>query len=161
MSDTLFEGMEDAKVFEGGTYLTDGIYPDLEVLKVVSYKNRKGIGGFRVELKVIESKGEKALPPGTACAYITTKSQEGFLGNVKGVLQKMATEMSFQNGGGVVPVTEITQDFATMAVSEAQPLKGLHLSAQAQTIITKAKGLPFTKIEFSPKSPGPVVARAS
>lgn len=160
MADEMFAGLEGAQVFEGGTYLTDGVYPDLEVTKVVSYKNRKGIGGFRVELKVIESKGEKALPPGTQCAYITTKSQEGFLGNVKGVLQKMATELSYQQGGGVVPVTEITQDFATMAVSEAQPLKGLHLTAQATTITTKGKGLPFTKIEFSPKSPGPV-ARAS
>ena len=158
MADEIFSGIEEAQVFEGGTYLTDGVYPDLEVLKVVSYKNRKGIGGFRVELKVIESVGEKALSPGTQCAYITTKNQEGFLGNVKGILQKLATEMSFNQGGGVVPVDQVDKAFAEMAVSEAQPLKGLHLKAQAQTILTKGKGLPFTKIEFSPKSAAPARA---
>lgn len=143
----LFDGLETAVPGQGGVYLTEGLYSDLEILALKSIKNRKGINGFCAELLVHESSGPNALMPGTKCAWMTMQDKDSFLGAVRGFLRVTMSEMA----KAPVPLAEIDKDTAEMAVSEENPFKGLRIKAQATNVLTKAK-TNFTKVEWEPKS---------
>lgn len=143
----LFDGMSEAVPGQGGVYLTEGLYPDLEVLAFKSIKSRKGINGFVAEVLVHESSGPNALMPGTKAAWMSMADKDSFLGSVRGILHMATIEL----GGAVIPLAEIDAATAELAVSEANPYKGVHLKAQATNVLTKAK-TNFTKVEWSPKS---------
>lgn len=143
----LFDGMETAQPGQGGVYLTEGLYPDLEVLAFKSIKSRKGINGFVAEVLVHESSGPNALMPGTKAAWMSMADKDSFLGAVRGILHMATIEL----GGAVLPIEEIDAATAELAVSDQNPYKGVHLKAQATNVLTKAKTT-FTKVEWAPKS---------
>lgn len=144
---SLYDGIEDAQPGIGGVYLSDGLYGDLEILALKSIKNRKNIHGFCAELMVHASTGQNALMPGTKCAWMTMANRDSFLGDVRGFLRMAMSEMA----GSKIELKDIDRDAAELATSDENPLKGIHIKAQATQVKTRAGG-DFTKVEWSPKS---------
>lgn len=146
---SLFDGMENAEPGKGGVYLSEGVYPDLEVLAIKTIENRKKIRMFCVELLVHKSEGPKAMPIGTKCAWMVKSTSDQFLGTVRDFLRHSASELYKKE----FPLSEIDGPTAELATGDTQPFAGVHLKAQATQIEIKSnKGNYFTKVQWSPLS---------
>ena len=65
----LFQGIEDAEIFEKGKYLAGGFFGKLECLRVLTKETIKSGTGFIVEFKVIESNMIEEHPVGSRATW--------------------------------------------------------------------------------------------
>lgn len=133
----MFEGIDEARMSEGGVYFKQGAYT-VDVVACKAMTNRRKIGTFIVECEVVESTCPD-LPPGSACSQVITLDKEPALGNIK---QFIATAM------GCTP-KDVTKQSVALVVSEGNPLKGTRLKLSCQNIKTTA-GKDFTKHTWKP-----------
>lgn len=142
----LFQGVENAIPSNGGVYITEGIYPDIEVLGHKVIVSRKKETMFVLEGLVHASSGPKALQPGTKFAWMLKANNDAFLGNVR-AHAKACAEALYKEA---VPLADVDESACELMVSPEQPFKGVRLKAQATNIQTKAM-TPFTKVEWDPR----------
>jgi len=143
----LFSGIEDAKEYAGGVYLSEGVYNDLEIVGVKTLITRKKEEMFCVEVLVHESVGPKAVMPGVKAAWMCNKKHDAFLGNVLSFMRPCASEKYQQP----VQTGDISEEDMELAVSSENPYAGTHMKAVAVNIKTRSGG-DFTKVEWQPKS---------
>ena len=77
----VFDGIEQAKISEGGNYLKPGDY-DLEIVKTTTGRTRKGVEFFSVQLKVVGAP-EDTHQIGEFVDWYNGKDKDGFLPNIK------------------------------------------------------------------------------
>jgi hypothetical protein len=134
----LFSGIKEAKPSQGGTYLEAGIYQSrIDACK--SGKARDGIGFFVVELEHLQSNNPHH-PAGSRVSWMVKLDPsylETALGNIK----------TFLAVAGDCDESEVDEAGTELAVSAANPLKGVVLNISATNIKTKA-GKDFTKAMF-------------
>jgi len=136
----IFDGIGNAQYFEGGKYVTPGLYK-AEIQKVKQAKTRNGRPFFVVEMKVLESSNLKEHPIGTDFSWMVMLDQDAALGNIK----------HFISVASDTPINEIQASDAEDAVSEANPLGGIEIRLTAVNIKTRAQK-DFTKVRFLPAS---------
>lgn len=132
----LFTGIDKAQYFEGGKYITPGLFL-VEIEKVKNDKTRKGRPFFVVEMKVLESSNLKDHPVGTSMSWMVMLDQDAALGNIKHFLT-IACD---------VPENDVDEALATEACGEDNPLRGTKLRVSAVNILTREKK-DFTKVKF-------------
>jgi hypothetical protein len=135
MNTGMFEGIEGARVSEGGVYFKPGVYK-ARILAVKALKDRKGVGTFVVECELLES-SEPMLPAGTIASWVVKLDKEPALGNIK----------SFAAAANGVQPKDVTAKAIELIVSEGNPLKDTILKVSAQNIKTKS-GSDFTKVTW-------------
>jgi hypothetical protein len=135
----LFSGIERAQVSEGGTYLREGVYPELEVIEFKSGRTRKGDDFCVIKVDVVQSIGANANPIGMPADIMIMMRWDGALGHIKGFL------------AAAVPcaLQDITAEGVEEAIGPSQPLAGQKVSAEATNVETKSGGT-FTKVRFYP-----------
>ena len=134
-NDSMFDGIESARVSEGGVYFKPGAFK-VRILGVKALKDRKGVGTFVVECELIES-SEPSLPRGTVTSWVVKLDKEPALGNIK-AFAAAAT--------GSTP-KEVTAESIKLIVSEGNPLRDTIMKASASNIKTKS-GADFTKVTW-------------
>jgi hypothetical protein len=130
-----FDGIEGARVSEGGVYFKPGAYK-ARILSVKALKDRKGVGTFVVECELLES-SEAALPKGTVCSWVVKLDKEPALGNIK----------SFAAAANGVQPKEVTAKAIELIVSAGNPLRDTVMKVSASNIKTKS-GSDFTKVTW-------------
>lgn len=140
---SLFSGIKDAKMSEGGTYLKPGAYPEIEVLGFKAGRSRKGEDFVVASLKIGPgATGPECNPPGSVADWMVMMKHDSALGNVKAFLAAVA---------GCSP-GEIDEEVAEASLGEEQPLAGLKVSADASEITTRSGGK-FTKVRWYAHQP--------
>ncbi len=164
----VFDKIREAEASKGGLYFSQGVYEDLEILGVKLIKARSGPDLFIVETLVIKSSGgytdaeiaadpkrgtidakRKVIGAGMKPAWTVKMSLDNALGDIK-----VFTARAFN-----IPETDVDPAGMAAVISDAQPLKGYHLSAVMFDITTK-KGGNFTRADWKHLS-GPVKAPAA
>jgi hypothetical protein len=135
----LFSGIEKAQISESGTYLREGVYPELEVVEFKAGRTRKGEDFVVVKVNVVQSIGANANPAGGTADVMIMMKWDAALGHIKGFL------------AAAVPcaLQDITADGVEEAIGPSQPLAGQKVSAEATNVETRAGGT-FTKVRFYP-----------
>lgn len=149
----LFSKISEAKVSEGGNYLTAGVYR-LEITKVITKLLRSNKHAFIVEFRVMESDNPKHRV-GADVTWMVTFDKEPALGNIK---QFIATACGSTD---LDAVDEATAELVCVEEGEnAQPLKGKFVRASAVDILTR-RNTPFTRVKFILDSEGSANAAAA
>ena len=142
---SLFKGIEEAKVSEGGSFLTEGIYPELEIVEFKAGQSRKREDFVVVKCKVVQSTGPSAAPVGALVDWMVMLRWDGALGHVKGFLAAACG----------IDVSEVDEAGTEAAIGEEQPLRGMKISAEARNVVTKSGGT-YTKVRWYPHDPAAV-----
>jgi hypothetical protein len=141
---SLFDGIEDAQVGQGGVYFLPGIYK-VRILKCITLKSRKREDLFIVECEVIESDVPERKP-GSKASWIVNFKQDAALGNIKGFI---AAATGIDPGDTARVNEEVTLDVCEYAVSDENPLAGSVLGLVAVNKKTRA-GTDFTLHMWEP-----------
>ncbi len=136
----VFGGIKEAKFSEGGNYLKEGVHR-LQVEACKHIKTLAGIDSFVVEFKILESSNPAHLPGSLCSQMIQIKPNTPALGNIKQFLMVALGKETTED--------MITEEVLLYTVSEANPLKGRIVRADAHNIMTK-KNTPFTKVRYMP-----------
>jgi hypothetical protein len=145
------DGFNSADSGGGGVYFkAPGLYL-CKVSKVKVDRAQAGFPYFLMEFECIES-SHPDIKEGMTVSWMATLKNETFKAtfwsNVKG-----AVLAAVQHSNPQISAPEITDAVLQQVCSEAQPLTGSLVRAQASDIRTKA-GNPFTKVVFSPAPRG-------
>ena len=140
------DGFNGSDAGGGGVYFkAPGLYT-CEIIKVKVDRAQAGFPYFLMEFKCVES-SHPDIPAGMIVSWMATLKNETFKAtfwsNVKG-----AVLAAVQHSNPQITATEITDAVIAQVCSEAQPLTGSLVRAQASDIRTKV-GNPFTKVVFS------------
>jgi hypothetical protein len=135
-NENMFDGIEGARVSEGGVYFKPGAFK-ARLLSAKALKDRKGVGTFVVECELLESSDHANLPPGTMCSWVVKLDKEPALGNIK----------AFAAAATGVQPKEVTAKAIELIVSEGNPLRDTVMKVSASNIKTKAGG-DFTKVTW-------------
>jgi len=142
----LFDGIGNAAIGQGGTYLKSGHNYLLEIVKCFMKQGRKGDVFFIAEFMVHES-DDLSIPPGFTASWTANFSQhDAALGNVLWLLGA-ANGIDVRDEARLK--SEITTAVAEFAVSAQNPLKGRMVEVETHEIKTRA-GSPFTKHMWKP-----------
>jgi len=142
----LFAGIKDAQVGSGGVYFQPGKYI-VELLKVFVMRGRNKEDFFIAECRVVESDNVKH-PVGHKASWVVKLSQDMAMGNIKGFI---AAANDIDPHETETVNEEVTEEVVEYAVSDDNPLAGVHVGLQCTTIITKKEKKEFTKHEWSPE----------
>jgi len=140
----LFDGIENAKVGQGGVYFLPGKY-QVELDKVFAMQSRKREDLFIAECMILESDNSERKP-GTKASWIVNFKHDAALGNIKGFL---AACNGIDPADQVKVDEEITSDVCEYAVDDENPLAGTRVNLVAVQKETRA-GNPFTLHIWSP-----------
>ncbi len=141
----LFAGIDEAQVGSGGVYFQPGKYV-VELLKVFVMRGRNNVDFFIAECRVVESDNEKH-PVGHKASWVVKLGQEMAMPNIKGFIAA-ANEIDPHDDETVN--AEVKAEVVEYAVSDDNPLAGIHVGLQTTIIITKKEKKEFTKHEWSP-----------
>ena len=126
------EKIKEARVSEGGVYVTPGVYL-VEIDKIKTGKPRLGGDNFIVTCKILASNNAER-PVGSTMDWYVDMKHEPSPGNVK----------AFVMAAAGCSEAEVTPEIIMSIVGTAQPLKGRKVHLTATNIKTKA-GKDFTK----------------
>jgi hypothetical protein len=148
----IFDGIGNAQYFEGGKYLTPGLYK-AKIVKVKQAMTRNKRPFFVVELNIQESSSLKEHPIGSDASWMVMLDQDAALGNIKHFIS-VASE---------TPIDQVQAADAEDACSEANPLADVEIRCSATNIKTKSSGYTkdFTKVKFMPASTSAADAAAA
>ena len=153
----ILDGLNDAKVFEQGQFLSPDAHYELQVDKILAKKTRKSGTCFIVEATVLKSTSEKD-PVGSKrtwlqkldpvdVAFPAIKSfMYALLGyNFQGVdkefcVKNIDPQLTKEDGTGLTD----------QALSDKQPFKGRKVGVDTVQVKTVGKGLNFTRHNFFP-----------
>ncbi|KKN75949.1 hypothetical protein LCGC14_0375060 [marine sediment metagenome] len=141
----LFTGIDEAQVGSSGVYFQPGIYV-VELLKVFALRGRNEVDFFIAECQVVESDNEKH-PVGHKASWCVKLSQDMAMPNIKGFI---AAVNGIDPHDDETVNAEVTSDVVEYAVSDDNPLAGVHVGLQTTMITTRKEKKPFTKHEWSP-----------
>lgn len=129
----IFSGIEEAKATEGGAYLKPGVY-DVEVVRVVTGKTRKGDPFFAVDVRILGTNNPEHRIGETA-SWFVSMSWEPSLGNIKAF-----AVACLSSEGAIDPnsITEKVMDGLTDKGGEA--IVGTRLKVQVTLVSTKSGG---------------------
>lgn len=140
MSDSIFDGIENARASMEGNYVRPGEYN--AVINAVKLTENFAKEKFlAVELKITkvidndEGRGHKL---GEETTHLMKVANVSFLGNFK---QFAASTL------GVLP-EEVGKAEADRITSDEQPLAGIEIALRARQIMTKKTKQPFTKVVY-------------
>jgi hypothetical protein len=141
------DGFNTVDAGGGGIYFkSPGLYL-CSIAKVKVDRAQAGFPYFLVEFECIESSHDD-IRPGMRVSWMATLKNETFKAtfwaNVKG-----AVLAAIQTQRPGTTANDITDAVLAQVCSEAQPLTGIRVRAQASDIRTRT-GNPFTKVVFSP-----------
>jgi hypothetical protein len=132
----IFDGIEKAEYFEGGKYVSPGLYL-AKIDKVKQAMTRKKRPFFVVEMTVLETSNPKDHPVNDGMSWMVMLDQDAALGNVK----------HFISVASDTPLDQVQASDAEDACGEDNPLSGVTLRISATNIKTKADK-DFTKCRF-------------
>ncbi len=147
----LFAGIDDAVVGSGGVYFQPGIYV-VELLKVFAMRGRNKEDFFIAECRVVESDNEKH-PVGHKASWVVKLSQDMAMPNIKGFI---AAVNGIDPHDDETVNEEVDEAAVECAVSDDNPLAGVHVGLQTTIIQTKKEKKDFTKHEWYPVDQPPV-----
>lgn len=78
----LFDGINNAKPSQGGSYFKAGLYPRIRILRVKITTARTGDVFYAVETEIVESQ-VKDCPAGMKASWLCNKRHDNFLGDVR------------------------------------------------------------------------------
>ena len=161
---SMFNGIGEATIGQGGTYFLDGHY-SVELMRVFMLKTRDRKDLFIAECKILESDNEKR-PVGSKASWCVNMGLDAALGNVKEFLaacygadprspEQVKQAFTDQQGRDTTVAT------AEYSVSDANPMAGVKVRLEAFTKEKKTKkGEYFTVHVWSPYSAVPAAAQA-
>jgi len=132
---SLFNGIRDAKVGQGGVYFLPGLY-EVEIQKVHTLVSRKREDLFIVEAKILESNNPDRAP-GSSASWLVNFKQDAALGNIKGFI---AACNGIDPADEVRVNDEVDEDVCEYVVSEENPLAGTRVKLEAVMKKTKSGG---------------------
>ena len=144
---SLFEGIEEAQVGQGGVYFLPGKYV-AKILKCITLKSRKREDLFIVECEVVESDVPERKP-GTRASWIVNFKQDAALGNIKGFI---AAANGINPGTEDLVREEVDSEVCEYSVSPENPLAGILIRLVAVNKKTRAGG-DFTLHLWEPYEP--------
>ncbi len=139
--DDPFDRIGGANVSKGGVYPLPGVYPVVQVDKLVMKKNRNNEDIFIAELDILQSNVPERVA-GSSMSWICnlTKHKDMAPGNVRGfiaALMNVATE-------------QVGSNEARIACGPGNPCHGRLVRLEAVNIKTKNTGNDFTKCNWQP-----------
>jgi len=140
MSESIFDGIESAKVSNEGNWVRPGRYT-ATVVAVKMVKKFNGEQFVAIELKiasVLDDEGGIGHKVNEDVTHLLKVSNPSFLGNFK---QFASTALGCES-------SDLGKKDADRITSDEQPLAGIDVSLTARQITTK-KGSPFTKVMYS------------
>lgn len=147
MSDSIFDGINNAKVTNTGNWVRPGRYK-AEINGVRMTKKFNGDQFVAIEMVITEvfddggdgqdGKALKGHKVGEEVTHLLKCSQPSFLGNFK----------QFASAALGCNPDEVGKAEANRITSDEQPMAGIDILLNAQTITTKA-GNPFTKVTYA------------
>jgi hypothetical protein len=141
---SLFDGIEDAQVGQGGVYFLPGKYL-VKVLKCITLKSRKREDLFIVECEILESDCPDRKP-GSKASWIVNFKQDAALGNIKGFI---AAANGIDPGDESSVKEQVTMDICEYVVSDENPLAGTPVGLVCVNKKTRA-GSDFTLHMWEP-----------
>lgn len=141
---SLFDGIEDAQVGQGGVYFLPGKYL-VKVLKCITLKSRKREDLFIVECEVVESDVPERKP-GSKASWIVNFKQDAALGNIKGFI---AAANGIDPGDESAVNEQVNLEICEYVVSDENPLAGTLVGLVAVNKKTRA-GSDFTLHMWEP-----------
>lgn len=141
---SLFDGIEDAQVGQGGVYFLPGKYL-VKVLKCITLKSRKREDLFIVECEILESDVPERKP-GTKASWIVNFKQDAALGNIKGFI---AAANGIDPGNESAVNEQVNMDICEYVVSDENPLAGTPVGLVCVNKKTRA-GSDFTLHMWEP-----------
>jgi hypothetical protein len=141
------DGFNNADAAGGGVYFkAPGLYL-CSISKVKVDRAQAGFPYFLMEFECVESSHED-IRPGMRVSWMATLKNETFKATFWANV-KQAVLAAVQNRNPAASANDITDAVLAQVCSEAQPLTGIRVRAQASDIRTRT-GSPFTKVVFSP-----------
>lgn len=138
----IFKGLKDAKAAQGGNYERIGHYLE-RIDKVKTDTSRKGAEFLAIEktvVRVIDNAQGKGHTLGESVTHMFTMKKEyaeTTLGNIKAMIAAILA----------LPPDQVTDEVGEMISSERQPLAGMLIEVNNQTITTKKMTL-FTQVRY-------------
>lgn len=143
----LFSGFSESKaVTGGGVYLNSGHRYRLKIERISFYDGRNG--EFLIHEFMIVESDDPTRPVGTGASWLVKYGTDMTFPNFKAFL---AAANGIDPGDQAGIEREITDEVAELAVSEAQPLRGMLVDVSVVEVTTK-KGTPFSKHVWKPVS---------
>lgn len=135
----VFDNIGGAQYFEGGKYISPGLYK-AKIVKVKQAATRQKRPFYVVELNILESSNLKDHPIGSDASWMVMLDQDAALGNIK----------HFISVASDTPIDDVQSADAEDSCSEANPLGGTEIRLTATNIKTKSSGYTkdFTKVKF-------------
>lgn len=145
----LFDGIENAKPTEGGVFLREGVYEEIEILGIKVGRTRKGRDFFVVEGKILKATGPQANPVGSQASWMEMLDRDNALGSVRAFVAALCG----------CELDEVDEKAVSALVSKDQPGVGGVIKAEASMVKTRAGG-DFTKVRWTHVKPPPALAAA-
>lgn len=131
---SVFSGIENVKISEGGNYLKPGDY-DLEIVKVTVGVTRKGVQFFSVQFKVCGAP-EDTHQIGEFVDWYNGKDKDGFLPNIK----EWARAVLQNTSEVLVQESDITEEVMNALVADnGEACRGMKLRCRVVLKPIKSK----------------------
>lgn len=146
---SLFDGIEDAEIYERGVYMSGGFDGEVEILKTIQNRSRKGDDAFIVDMRIV-SGGTQKDPNGAKRSWYV-KHNDSFHGNVKVWAAAIMGYESSDKEGIAEKVAPRLKNLLLKAVANPEDNKfiGRRVHLVTATIETRAGG-EFTRHDWSP-----------
>lgn len=129
-------------------FLGVGVYPELEIERVIQGKSFAGEDFFKVVVKVIKSEGALASAPGMSVCQIIKKDKFGYY--KKDILRFAAAALN-------EPANTLTKTMVDEMTAADQPAKGVKLRA----VVTPKEGTIYTNVRWAPLENIPAAVAAT
>ena len=147
----IFDGLNTAKLYENGTYLSDDFNGKLRVEKILVKDTRAGFKGFIVECTVTETNNEKDSIGSKRSWFQKMNPAETAWPAIKGFMYAMLGYDYSKDKEFITSTIEPQLDKLTDgAISDKQPFTGRIVAVQTQGITTKTNQKHFTRHNFYP-----------
>lgn len=141
---SIFAGIKNATTTNGGNYLRPGTH-ELELLKLMQGRTRKGVDFIAADFRVLSSTNEDH-PVNSTVNYFAGADKDGFLSNVK----SLALAILSAHAGENVSDSSIDEEVMNELLADnGSSVSGARINADAFLVDTR-RGGKFTKIVWSP-----------
>ena len=150
----IFQGINDAEIFERGKYLEGGFRGRLECVRTLNKETRQSGTGFIVEFKVLESNMPDEHPVGSKCTWFQSlKNKTVAFPSIKEWAAAMAGYASHDVDGIEAEVAPHLADTLMQAVENETDNVFTGCAVRVETTMIKTRNdRDFTRHVWSPAS---------
>lgn len=146
---SMFDGIEDAEVFERGVYFNGGFDGVVEITKTVQNRSRKGEDAFIVEMKIVEGGNDTDKIGMKRSWYV--KVNDSFLGNLKAWAAAVLGYETSDKDGIAKDIAPSLSRWLEKAVNSPEKNAFIGRQVKLTTVpITTKEGRPFTRHDWAP-----------